>query len=269
MEVLVIVGSEQKDFERYNRKRYRTPDGYTSDIAIFTIISEKTEMYKPPLKTLKLMLIQRAKMNAEGEPNIEAGKWALPGGFIQETETAFEAAVRELEEETGIDGVHIKHFGVYDTPGRDPRGWIIANAHYAIVPEDHLVKRRAADDADDVELFDINEVFQLDLAFDHRQIIEDALWFIKKDMSLTTIAKNFLPTEFVLSELQGVLLTVLDDSSIKLDAAFFRKAPTLPFIEKVITDGKPKKSNKYSKTPAQLYKFNDYQPFVSVYQGKF
>jgi 8-oxo-dGTP diphosphatase len=254
---------------KHTLKKYRTPDGYTSDIAIFTIISEQTQMYKPPEKKLKLLLIQRAEKNSEGEPNIEAGKWALPGGFIQPNETALVAAKRELEEETGVKGVHIKHFGVYDTPGRDSRGWIISNAHYAIVPERFLANRKAADDAAEVELFDIQQLNALELAFDHRQIIEDALWFIKKDMALTTLAKNFLPPEFVLSELQGVLLTVLDDPSIKLDAAFFRKAPTLPFIEKVSCEGKPKKSNKYSKTPAQLYRFNDYQPFVSVYQGKF
>jgi 8-oxo-dGTP diphosphatase len=249
-----------------NRQRkYRTPDGYTSDIAIFTITSEKIELYKPPHKTLRLMLIQRTAVNAEGDSNVEGGKWSLPGGFIQPTETSIEAANRELMEETGVSGVHIKHFGVYDAPGRDPRGWIISNAHYAIVPENMLSIRKAADDAADVKLFAKHEVEQLELAFDHRQIIEDALWFIKKDMALTTLAKNFLPDEFVLSELQGVLLTVLDDPSIKLDSAFFRKAPKLPFIEKVYVNGKPKKSNKYSKTPAQLYRFNHNQPFVSVY----
>ncbi|MHC0035438.1 NUDIX domain-containing protein [Pseudoneobacillus sp. C159] len=257
------------DLHQQKPQKYRTPDGYTSDIAIFTIISEKSEVYKPPRKTLKLMLIQRAEKNAEGEPNIEGGKWALPGGFIQPNETAIEAAKRELEEETAVTGVHIKHFGVYDQPGRDFRGWIISNAHYAIVAENDLLQRKAADDATCVELFSIEEVQRLDLAFDHRQIIEDALWFIRKDMALTTIAKKFLPEEFVLSELQGVLLTVLDDPSIKLDAAFFRKAPTLPFIEKVFENGKAKKSNLYSKTPAQLYRFNEYQPFVSVYQGRF
>jgi 8-oxo-dGTP diphosphatase len=261
--------SEREFSQNGQSKKYRTPDGYTSDVAIFTIISEQTDLYKPPIKTLKLMLIQRAEKNAEGKPNIEGGKWALPGGFIQPTETALKAAKRELEEETGIKDVHIKHFGVYDTPGRDSRGWIISNAHYAIVPENQLSNRRAADDAAEVELFNKQELESLDLAFDHRQIIDDALWFIKKDMSLTTLAKNFLPAEFVLSELQGVLLTVLDDPSIKVDSAFFRKGPTLPFLEKVKSNGKLKKTNKYSKTPAQLYRFNDYQPFISVYQGKF
>lgn len=253
----------------YDVSKYRTPDGYTSDIAVFTIISTDVGQYKPPEKTLKLMLIKRADVTKEGDMNIEAGKWALPGGFIMPEETAFEAAERELMEETGIKGLKIKHFGTYDKFGRDPRGWIISNTHYAIVPESKLVKRSPADDAVEVELFSMDEVSQLELAFDHEQIITDALWFIKKDLSLTTVAKSFLPQEFVLSELQGVLLTVMDEPWLKLDAQFYRKAPSLPFIEKVVKNGEVQKTNRYSKIPAQLYRFNDFEPYISIYNAKY
>lgn len=248
--------------------KFTTPDGYTSDIAVFTITSESNGEYKPPIKKMKIMLIKRSEQDHEGNPNIEAGMWALPGGFVQPEETAFQAAERKLTEETGVDGLRIKHFGVYDTPGRDQRGWIISNAHYVIAKENALKYRKTTYDASDIQLFPIEEALELNLAFDHRTIIDDALWFIKKDMALTTLAKHFLPEEFVLSELQGVLLTVLDDPSISTDAAFFRKVPTLPFIEPVSEEGKPKKSNRYSKTPAQLYRFNDTQPIVSVYKNK-
>lgn len=250
------------------QNKFTTPDGYTSDIAVFTITSEIIAGYKPPLKTLKIMLIKRGKKDHEGNPNIEAGKWALPGGFVRPDETAFLAAERRLLEETGVGGLRIKHFGTYDNPGRDIRGWIISNAHYVIAKESALKNRKITYDAADIQLFPIEDALGLELAFDHRQIIDDAIWFIKKDMALTTLAKHFLPEEFVLSELQGVLLTVLDDSSIATDAAFFRKAPTLPFIEAVVENGKPKKSNRYSKTPAQLYRFNEVQPIVSVYRNK-
>lgn len=261
--------TEEEMLENYDTNKYETPGGYTSDIAVFTIISTELEKHKPPVKELKLMLIQRAVKDAEGEPNVEGGKWALPGGFVQPDETAFEAASRELEEETGVTELKIKHFGTYDKPGRDKRAWIISNAHYAIVPEDQLIKRKAADDASDVQLFTLEEIDKLDLAFDHEQIISDAIWIIKKDMALTTLAKNFLPNEFVLSELQGVLLTVLDDAWIKLDAQFFRKAPSLPFIEKVIFKGELKKSNRWSKNKAQLYQFTDFDPFVSIYNANY
>ncbi|WP_186580421.1 NUDIX domain-containing protein [Aquibacillus kalidii] len=261
--------TEEEALQNYDSKKYRTPDGYTSDIAIFTIISEDMAPYKPPNKILKLMLIQRAQTNAEGELNIEGGKWALPGGFINENETAYEAAVRELQEETGVEGLKIKHFGTYDKPGRDKRGWIISNAHYAIVQESKLAKRKAADDAAKVELFDLHEVEKLKLAFDHEDIINDAIWNIKKDMALTTIAKDFLPKEFVLSELRGVLSTVLDEPWLKIESQFYRKAPSLPFIDKVTLNGELKKTNKYSKKEAQLYQFNDYQPFVSIYNANY
>ncbi|PEZ80685.1 hypothetical protein CN380_16450 [Bacillus sp. AFS017274] len=79
---------------------------------------------------LKLLLIKRATKDKEGSPNVEGDKWALPGGFVN----AYEAAKRELKEETGVAGFHVKHFGVYDRPGRDPTGWIISNAFYAIRP---------------------------------------------------------------------------------------------------------------------------------------
>ncbi|WP_458413234.1 NUDIX domain-containing protein [Schinkia sp. CFF1] len=263
------LNSEDEALRNNSHKKYRTPDGYTCDIALFTIISEDNGPHKPPTKTLKLMLIKRAEKNHEGEVNMEGGKWALPGGFIQPNETAYEAAVRELKEETNVEGLKIKHFGTYDKPGRDRRGWIISNAHYAIVPEDVLAKRKAADDAEDVDLFTIKEIENLELAFDHQQIIEDAIWFIKKDMALTTVAKNFLPEEFVLSELRGVLMTVMDEPWINIESQFFRKIPSLPFIEKVIVNGVPKKSNKYSKKEAQLYRFNNFEPFVSIYNANY
>jgi 8-oxo-dGTP diphosphatase len=250
------------------KHNFTTPDGYTSDIAVFTITSESNGEFKPPSKNLKIMLIKRSERDHEGNLNSEAGKWALPGGFVRPNESAFQAAERKLVEETGVGGLRIKHFGIYDSPSRDQRGWIISNAHYVIANETDLKSRKTTYDASDIQLFSMEEALALTLAFDHRTIIEDARWFIKKDMALTTLAKHFLPEEFVLSELQGVLLTVLEDPSISTDAAFFRKAPTLPFIEAVSENGKPKKSNRYSKTPAQLYRFNDFQPIVSVYKNK-
>lgn len=250
----------------YSSKEYVTPDGYTSDIAVFTIELHYLEEHKPPKANLKLMLIQRAEKNSEGKPNIQAGKWALPGGFVQPTETAQEAAVRELSEETSVRNIHLQHFGVYDKPGRDKRGWIISNAFYAIVTEDYLKERKAADDAQNVQLFTFEEIRNLELAFDHETIIADAFEKIKRDLLQTTVAKEFLPSEFTLSELRSVLLLVSNEPKIVLDAAFNRDAKKYPFLEPAINSkGEIKKTNRTAKTPTRLYRFKDFKPTSSIY----
>ncbi|MBA4538782.1 NUDIX hydrolase [Bacillus aquiflavi] len=246
----------------YDLNKYRTPDGYTSDIAVFTIVDDEEDQNK---KVLKLMLIKRSEIDAEGNPNIEGGKWALPGGFVRNDETAFEAAKRELAEETGVDHIHLKHFGVYDKPGRDPRGWIIANAHYAIVNEYYLEHRQAADDADDVQLFTLDEVFNLDLAFDHRKIIEDSIKWIKKDMAETTLARTFLPREFTIPELQKVILAVFYHKQIESNN-FYKKLHKFDFIEEVKGENNEvKETRRNSKRPAKMYRFVDKERFVSIY----
>lgn len=256
--------SNKEALQQYDVKKYRTPDGYTSDIAVFTILPVKNEEFKPPMLDLKIMLIQRSMLDSEGRPNIEAGKWALPGGFVNPDETAFESAMRELKEETGVENIHLEHFAVYDKPGRDPRGWIISNAHYAIVPEYKLASRAANDDAADVQLFSVKEVMQLDLAFDHAVIVANAIQVIRQKLLETTAAKEFLPEEFTYSELQAVLLTVTDDSAITLEAAFARKIKSLPFIQEVTG----KKTTRTSKRPTQLYRFVDVGLKKSIYHAK-
>jgi len=257
--------TNDKALQQYDVNLFRTPDGYTSDIAVFTISSHYAAEYRPPKMTLKLLLIKRALLNAEGHTNIEAGKWALPGGFVQDDESGYEAAKRELEEETSVSSIHIKHFGVYDKPGRDPRGWIITNGHYAIVPENALQKRKASDDASEVGLFSVEEVLQLDLAFDHYIIIKDAITRITNDLLQTTTAKKFLPKYFTYSELQAILLTVTNDTAISSDQSFARKIKTLPFIKMVAG----KKTQRTSKTPTQLYEFIEMEVVKPIYTARY
>ena len=257
--------SNEEALSQYDNRLFRTPDGYTSDIAVFTITSKQFTAHTPPKMTLKLLLIKRALFNAEGQPNIEAAKWALPGGFVQDDESGFEAAQRELEEETGVRGIHMQHFGVYDKPGRDPRGWMITNAHYAIVPEHALTARAASDDAAEVELFSIDDALRLDLAFDHYDIIQEAIHRITNDLLQTTVAQNFLPKHFTYSELQALLKTVTKDPAIVSDQSFARKIKTLPFIQAV----PGQKTQRTSKSPAQLYEFIDMDVIKPIYTARY
>lgn len=255
------VDLNKKAIKEYDVKIFRTPDGYTADIVIFTLDQKKIKEHSPAEFEIKVLLIKRAMTNAEGKTNIEAGRWAIPGGFIQETETAYEAAVRELDEETNVSEIKVKHFGVYDRPGRDPRGWIISNAHYAIVKIDALENMVAKDDAMDVRLFTMEELKDEKLAFDHEEILHDAFVELRNELLQTTIAKEFLPKEFTYSELQGILKLVTDEYHIHNSQSFARKIKKLKFIEQV--EGKKTKRN--SKIPAQLYRFNDEKVNPNIY----
>ena len=75
---------------------------------------------------LKVLLIERGI-----EPY--KGKWALPGGFLRMDEDAEQGALRELKEETGLEGAYIRQFHTFTAPNRDPRERVITIAYYALV----------------------------------------------------------------------------------------------------------------------------------------
>ena len=97
------------------------------------------------------------------------GQWALPGGFVEVGETVEAAAVREAAEETGLGVELARLVGVYSEPDRDPRGHNVSVAFLARVLSGEL---SAASDAAEVSVLDPGSV---DLAFDHRSIIDAAL----------------------------------------------------------------------------------------------
>ena len=98
-----------------------------------------------------------------------AGQWALPGGFVELGETVEEAAAREAAEETGLAVEVARLIGVYSEPERDPRGHNVSVAFLVRVLSGELA---AGTDASEVSVLDPSPV---ELAFDHRRIIDDAL----------------------------------------------------------------------------------------------
>ena len=106
------------------------------------------------------------------------GAWALPGGFVDLHESLDEAAQRELEEETGLSGVHLEQLYTFGRPDRDPRERIISVAYYGSIPT-RKPGLCAGSDAAELDWFSIDEL--PDLAFDHAEILQ---------MARTRLAEN-------------------------------------------------------------------------------
>lgn len=105
------------------------------------------------------------------------GKWALPGGFVEDDEPLEVAAARELEEETGIKNVQLTQLYTFGNPDRDPRERAISVSYYAVIDAAHQTLQ-AATDASEVQWFDIDHLPEL--AFDHEKILKMAIEKCKK-----------------------------------------------------------------------------------------
>lgn len=173
----------------------------TTDIVIFTIRGLK----------LEALLIKR-----RSDPF--AGSWALPGGFIENSEDLEQCAKRELFEETGVDGVYLEQLYTFGAINRDPRERVITVAYFALIPVEKLPPTRAGSDTEEVGWFAVDSL--PNLAFDHAEIISIARDRISAKTRYSTLALRFLPALFTLSELQRVYEVLLQEN---LDKRNFRK----------------------------------------------
>jgi 8-oxo-dGTP diphosphatase len=201
------------------------------------------------------------------------GSWALPGGFVDESESLEHAALRELHEETSVGGVRIEQLGAWGDPGRDPRGHTVSVAYWAFL---HTPPRAvASDDAAEVQWMPLTSLdLRSDdatepapragrrrparglatLAFDHDRIIlaarerlRDRLSFRAPDLARTLV--ELVPARFTLGELQHVVEVALGR---QIDRRNFR-AKLL--AEKVVEPALGIRSGKHR--PAQLHRFTE------------
>jgi 8-oxo-dGTP diphosphatase len=116
--------------------------------------------------TRDVLLIQRGW-------NPYEGRWALPGGHVDDGEHTIAAARRELTEETGLVVEDLDLMGVYADPGRDPRGRYVTFTYFASLTGVPPVPV-AGDDAIDARWWPVSELSAQMMAFDHYSIIIDA-----------------------------------------------------------------------------------------------
>ena len=147
---------------------------YTYDYPRPAVTTDCVLFSRDERNELSVLLIERG-----GEPY--KGCWAFPGGFLEMDETVEEGASRELEEETGLiissENGLLKQLGCYSQVDRDPRGRVITSAFYAVVPKADV---KGNDDARDARWFPVSALPPL--AFDHDQILRDALQRLEADI---------------------------------------------------------------------------------------
>jgi len=97
------------------------------------------------------------------------GMWASPSGFIEIGETAEEACLRELKEETGVSGEIVKLVGVVRREDREVYGDMLIVAYLVEVGNEEL---KPGSDVEDVRFFSVDELpnYYVDL---FREVIEE------------------------------------------------------------------------------------------------
>ena len=194
--------------------------------------------------TLHVLLVCR------GEAPFE-GMWAIPGGFKRPSETLDEAAKRELVEETGVDVASLlTQFGAYGDPERDPRMNVVTVGYLAVVREVGAVV--AGTDAAAAALVPVSEVLsgKIELAFDHLQIVRDAIERVRVELEVSGVATAFVGTTFTLAELRAVYEAVW---GVQLDAANFRRS-VIAEDGWVIPTGRRARPGPAGGRPAELYR---------------
>lgn len=124
------------------------------------------------IKSGHILLIKRGH-------NPGKGLYALPGGFVNNSEYLEDAALRELKEETSIKvsisdlKKSIIETKVFDDPSRSLRGRVISHAFLIDLGTGNLPKIKAGDDAAGAQWIPLNEFYHLESSFfeDHFHII--------------------------------------------------------------------------------------------------
>lgn len=206
-------------------------------VAVSTVIFSLRS--RPEADTLMIPLVRRTR-----DPF--AGAWALPGGWLDESEGLDDAASRTLAETTALSPSYLEQLYAFGDVDRSPTR-VVSVVYWALLRSDLVDAQRATEDApENVEWFDVDDLPPL--AFDHNRIVEYALWRLRNKVGYSRIAHGLLPDEFTLTELREVYEAVLGR---RLDPSNFRRL--LEGSEALL----PTESFRTGKhRPARLYRYN-------------
>lgn len=181
-----------------------TPPGILRDLSIDNLI------FGLDGKNLKILLVK----HNEG---LISGRWALPGGWVNQSENLRSAAERLLNELTGVSHLYLEQLKTFGKVERFPEKRVVTIAYFALVSADHYALV-AGLNASDAAWFDVKEVPEL--VYDHFEILDYGISFLKQKIRREPIGFNLLPEKFTLLQLQELYEAILD---LKLDKPNFRR----------------------------------------------
>lgn len=170
---------------------------------------------------LKILLIKRAI-----EPS--HGSWALPGGFILYSEDVDQASGRILREMTGIHNLYLKQLRAFGQVDRYPGKRVITLTYYALIKPGNY-SLNPGEDASKAKWWSISEMPAL--AFDHRDIFDEAIATLQREVRNRPIGFELLPEKFTLLQLQKLYEAILGNTMDKSN--FRRKILRMNFLVKL------------------------------------
>lgn len=203
---------------------------------------------------LKLLVIQRGFAPCRGQ-------WSLVGGFVQENETAEEAARSVLKDLTGLDGLYMEQLHTLSRPDRDMDERTVSIAYFALV-DIRQYKQQLSEDYHPA-WFPINQAPEL--IFDHNEMVELAKEKLRYKAALHPLLFELLPGKFTLPQLQNLYECVYNTKFDK--GNFSRKILSTQMLTKLNSKDKlgSKKGAFYYKVNEKNYQanFNAFTSFVS------
>jgi 8-oxo-dGTP diphosphatase len=153
----------------------------------------------------------------------QEGWWALPGVFVNEGEELEAAVHRALRDKAHTSHVsHLEQLFTWNKHGRDPRGWVVTVAYFALLPYDRV--QAAVSASDDAALLRVSvhdgeggtpgallaeDGTPVSLAFDHDEIIRLVVRRLRERLWQSSVALTLLPDRFTLREMQRVYEAIL------------------------------------------------------------
>jgi 8-oxo-dGTP diphosphatase len=148
------------------------------------------------------------------EPYLD--QWALPGGWVGQSESLTDAAGRTLAETTGLRPSYLEQLYTFGAPDRSPDDERVVSVTYTALIRGHEADE--AEESENVQWFCADHL--PDLAFDHNTVVDYALWRLRNKIEYAQVAFFFLDDTFSMSQLREVYEAILRK---KLDPANFRR----------------------------------------------